>query len=275
MPKDPVETPARTSLTELKKLLTELKKWRARVKQPSDFTLSSPKDHCHTEPELFNPWIDVYGRRLGRIDFDCAFQSTAFDVGLGSGHNPLNADGGSDRPSHAGGLNPVHQKDKSLCQDLTVKNDDGQKIGVSIGLLPGEREIKRRRPTSTTWWIFKDGYLSDFIFRKYPPSDEENRAPAARAAFVLLEYYLKNREDQDIAAFEGSSFNSAEEVKNLRQYLIREAPKFGFKELPPSEFRMLPGSNCGSCYGCRKNGGRCVFIDPIDENGRPIPVCET
>ena len=39
MPKDPVETPARTSLTELKKLLTELKKWRARVKQPSDYAL--------------------------------------------------------------------------------------------------------------------------------------------------------------------------------------------------------------------------------------------
>ena len=204
--------------------------WAEVAKQVSDHTVRAPKTPDREEPHVFDPWVDVFGQAHGEIDWDAEFQSNAFDRALGQGTNPLN-DTGSDRPSHASGIrygDEALEDEIGMWQGLGIEDSEGKKIGVRTGLLPGDRPIKRRRPNKKTWWIFCDegGFLEQFLKAKYPRDDEKHRTGAARALYVLIEYYLRYREDKEICAIPpanewAASFQNERAVKSFRQELVK------------------------------------------------------
>jgi hypothetical protein len=196
--------------------------WDEVARQISDHTLRVPKTSDREEAHLFNPWVDIYGQKHGQIDWDAEFQSCAFDPKLGRGSSPDVGDHWNN------GLLPDDDLvEKNAIQSMSIQQG-GKQIGIRRGSLEHDREIKMRRPTEKTWWIFcaEGHYLEKLLKEKYPRDDINNREKAARALFVLVQFYLRNRTDADIAA-PGSSewmatFQDEKSVKRFRQELIKQ-----------------------------------------------------
>jgi hypothetical protein len=226
----------------------------------SNYTLRVPKTFDREEPVAFDIWFDRFNQKHGRIDLDCSFQECAFDPHLGRGRNPID----NDTPSHAGGERP---DEFSPLQDLGVNRDNGSSrkkgAGFSTGLLQGERQIKRRRPTDKTWWIFSPDLFREFIRSKYDPDDSHE---AEKAAFVLYRYYHQNREDEQIADVINAEgwraaawFNGAKEVKQYRQFLVKQGAAQFADQKPVSTWHgrrsVWRDSRCTdpNCAQCQKN----------------------
>jgi hypothetical protein len=227
----------------------------------SDHSLRVPKTPDREEPLAFDVWFDQFNQKHGRIDLDCSFQEYAFDPHLGQGANPIDND---ELPSHAAALR-IEDEDCSPRQDLGITSDGRKERGSSFstGLIEGDRQIKRRRSSDKTWWIFDSVLFRDFIRLKYDP---EKRYEAEKAAYVLYHYYHLNREDEQIGSAEGvfegwraaAWFNGAKEVKQYRQYLVKQGAE-QFKDQKPEStwhgrrsvrrgFRCSD-PNCTQCAG--------------------------
>jgi hypothetical protein len=211
-----------------------------------DDTLRSPR--VSEEPQQFDPWIDVYGQHHAEIDLDCAFQQHAFDSYLGRGTSP-NVDSGDNRSSSYG---DEDEQIEAPHQDLGI--DSKSPFRLRQGVLTGQRPVRPRRPTRRTWWILDIKFLREFIRTLINPDalTKKKRAAACRAVFVLVEYYHKNRQDQEICE-DGKLFKSAKEVKQLRQYLVKKGLKL-YGERKPLPRNGGHGANCW-CGDCKQRVG--------------------
>jgi hypothetical protein len=223
------------------------------VEQPSDDVLRVPKSFDREAPIPFDVWFDRFGQKHGQIDLDCSFQECAFDPQLGRGKNPLE---NNSLPSHAGGLRPPSS---SPMQDLAIVLGTGGKL--KTGLVQGGRQLKRRRRTEKTWWVFDPKLLRKFLQAKVEP----DRYVAQKAAFVLHYYYLLNKDDEEIllATKEEENaqvkFGGVKEVKQFRQYLIRQGAEQFEDQRPDSIWhgrrQVWRGYRCADpyCDQCCRN----------------------
>jgi hypothetical protein len=210
-----------------------------------DDTLRPPR--LNEEPRQFDPWVDVYGQHHAEVDLDCAFQQHAFDSYLGRGASP-NVDSGDDAVQRRGGDDDPN----SPYQDLGANSKS--KFKTRKGYLPGQRPVRPRRPTKRTWWILDMEFLRAFIGTLTNPRavSKKKRLAACRAVFVLVEYYHRNQQDQEISV-NSKLFKTAKEVKQLRQYLVKEGLKI-YGEREPLPRNGGHGANCW-CSDCKQRGG--------------------
>ena len=184
-----------------------------------DHTLHVPKPPEKQTPIGFDPWWDAFGQRHAAIDMDCEFQPWAHDTAL-----PGAIPEGTDHLNNK--ANPEKAVMQDLGVDLTV--EPKKRTGIKFGLLPGEREVKRRRPTDKTWWIFEADLLREFLRTKFN-AGKKGQAIAEKAALVIYHYYFRNRLDveifEEISRFKGRPqqlFVDKKSLKNFRQRLIAE-----------------------------------------------------
>jgi hypothetical protein len=198
----------------------------ARVKKvpgsKSDGVLRVPKTPDREAPTAFDAWFDEFGQKHGAIDLDCGLQEYAFDPHLGRGASP-NVD--SEKPGREKEISPLQE----LGLSPEYMTDRKKKKGLSVGLLEGDREIKRRRRSEVNWWILDSSLFREFLKSKYDPADPRE---AEKSALVLYLYYHQSREDEDILEETGAWFQDVKKVKQYRQYIARQGAE-RFKDSKP------------------------------------------
>jgi hypothetical protein len=208
----------------------------------SDHTLRVPKSGDREDPIEFDAWFDQFDQRHGRIDLDCAFQDHAFD-------------------SHLGGAGNAERSAVLASFGVDIDAPTNERIGVRTGLLPGERERKPRRSSSTNWWIFEAELLKEFLREKW---DEDGQAEAEKAAYVLHLYYLQSRTDAEIAGdFREtdpgvpSFFQTDRDCKSYRQFIVRRgSQRFSHRYTPAEPTRR--GARRGKLRGMRCDDPKCT-----------------